>query len=51
MVFAAHINEEKIQTVGEHCRNTAEMAGGFARVFDAENIGRLQGLLHDIGKL
>lgn len=51
MVFAAHINEEKIQTVGEHCRNTAEMAAGFARVFDAENIGRLQGLLHDIGKL
>ena len=51
MVYAAHINDDKIQTVGEHCRNTAEMAAEFARVFDAENIGRLQGLLHDIGKL
>lgn len=51
MVYAAHINENGIQTVEEHCRNTAEMAAGFAKLFDAESIGRLQGLLHDIGKL
>lgn len=51
MNFAAHIKDDRVQTVEEHCRNTAEMAGGFAKLFGAENIGRLQGLLHDIGKM
>lgn len=53
MEFTAHISKDKrrIQTVSEHCRNTAEIAAGFASSFGAENIGRLQGLLHDIGKL
>lgn len=51
MVYAAHINDGKIQTVEEHCRNTAEMAAEFEKLFKAENVGRLQGLLHDIGKL
>lgn len=53
MRFTAHISEDglRIQTVSEHCRNTAELAAGYAASFGAENIGRLQGLLHDIGKL
>ena len=51
MLHTAHINENRIQIVGEHCRNTAELSSYFAKDFLAENIGYLQGLLHDMGKL
>ena len=53
MVFTAHISEDKRrkQTVYEHCTSTSELAAGYASSFGAENIGRLQGFLHDIGKL
>ena len=51
MPHTAHINENGIQTVGEHCRNTAELSSYFAKDYLAENIGYLQGLLHDMGKL
>lgn len=51
MEFAAHINGEKIQTVDEHCRNTADICSEYAGKIGAENTGRLQGLLHDAGKL
>ena len=51
MEYAAHINGERIQTVEEHCRNTAKLCQSFCMSFGAENIGRVQGLLHDIGKL
>ncbi len=52
-MFAAHISEgkEREQSVREHCRNTAELCAGYCKLFGAENIGRLSGLLHDAGKL
>lgn len=51
MEFAAHIKEEKIQTVSEHCLNTAELCERYAASFGCCNIGKIQGLLHDAGKL
>ena len=51
MVYAAHISNGRIQSVSEHCNNTAELCAGYCSYFDAENIGRLAGLLHDAGKL
>ena len=52
-MFAAHISYDgkREQSVPEHCRNTAELCAGYCKLFGAENIGRLSGLLHDIGKL
>lgn len=52
-MFAAHISEgkEREQSVREHCRNTAELCAGYCKLFGAENIGILSGLLHDAGKL
>ena len=52
-MFTAHISTDmkREQSVQEHCRNTAELCGGYCKLFGAENIGRLSGLLHDIGKL
>ena len=52
-MFAAHISTDmkREQSVIEHCRNTAELCAGYCKLFGAENIGRLSGLLHDIGKL
>lgn len=53
MEFAAHIREEDnlVQTVKEHCSNTAELCGKYCSLFGAENIGHLQGIMHDAGKL
>lgn len=51
MTFAAHIKGGNIQTVNEHCINTARLAAGFAALFDAAGIGIISGLLHDLGKL
>ena len=52
-MFAAHISADsrREQSVQEHCRNTAELCAGYCKIADAENIGRLAGLLHDAGKL
>lgn len=52
-MFAAHISTDmkREQSVREHCRNTAELCAGYCKLFGAENIGRLSGLFHDIGKL
>ncbi|MCI5648980.1 MAG: CRISPR-associated helicase Cas3' [Fusicatenibacter sp.] len=53
--FAAHIREEagieSIQSVAEHCRNTAEDAGRYALDIHAPNMAKLQGMIHDLGKL
>lgn len=51
MDFIAHKNSEDTQSVYKHCKNTAEIAARFSSDFGAENIGMLQGLLHDCGKL
>lgn len=51
MEYAAHISDDRIQTVEEHCRNTADLCQKFCMSFGAENIGRVQGLFHDIGKM
>lgn len=51
MEYIAHINSEEVQTVLEHCQNTAKAASIFAAGFGGENIAQLQGLLHDGGKL
>ena len=52
-MFAAHISEDKKreQSVQEHCLAAAESCAEYCRLFNAENIGRLCGLLHDVGKL
>ena len=51
-VFAAHIreNDQKEQTVEEHCRNVAELAATFAGKFGNAEFARQVGLVHDIGK-
>lgn len=50
--YFAHISEDgkRTQTVEEHLKGTAELAGQFAAVFGAEDQGKLAGELHDIGK-
>lgn len=51
MKYAAHISDDRVQTVEEHCRNTSILCAKYCSFFGAENIGRLAGLLHDAGKL
>ena len=49
--YIAHKTDDgKIQTVKDHLENTARMAGDFAAVFGAREVGYTAGLLHDIGK-
>lgn len=52
MELLAHISEDKtrIQTIAEHLKNTAALAGTFASAFDAESEAQFAGMLHDIGK-
>lgn len=50
MEYAAHINNEKVQTVQEHSENTAELCRVFCSGINASEIGFLQGLFHDAGK-
>lgn len=51
----AHLKEMNdgtwlIQTVDEHCTNTAKLAGSFASKFDCKSFGEKLGLFHDKGK-
>ncbi len=49
--WLAHIAEDgREQTVLKHLEGTAKLCGEFASVFDAEEIGYLTGMAHDIGK-
>lgn len=41
---------EEWQVLEEHLENVAEMARGFASVFNAGDWGYLAGLWHDLGK-
>ena len=53
MTFAAHIraSDKAVQTVGEHCKNTASLAESYLVNLDLANAGKIIGLLHDAGKL
>ena len=49
--FIAHTREDgQEQSVADHLRGTADRAETFADAFGAGPLGRLAGLLHDIGK-
>ena len=52
MKYLAHVSEdgEREQTVLEHSRNVAELAGKFAGRFQAESWGYCCGMVHDTGK-
>lgn len=51
MEYIAHLTEdERVQKLIDHCRNTAKLAGDFAEVFEEKEIAYQTGLLHDIGK-
>lgn len=51
MKYLAHIAEDgREQTVLEHLKGTAELCGRFAAPFCSEELGRMTGLAHDIGK-
>lgn len=51
-MYTAHINKSgNKQSVPEHSLGTAEKSKEYSGLINAENIGELQGLLHDMGKL
>lgn len=53
-MFTAHIDKNdssRKQTVAEHCLNTAQRAAEYAGKLNLSGTARLQGLLHDMGKL
>lgn len=55
MIYPAHLRPEadgsvSVQTVQEHCRNTAELAARCLRGVPLSNAAYLAGLLHDLGK-
>lgn len=49
-MYIAHKDGEREQSVAEHLRGTAELAGEFAAAFGKEDWGYCCGMLHDIGK-
>ncbi len=53
MKYTAHIrvDDEKRQSVKEHCDSTAEKGKKYAEKFGAGKIAYIQGILHDAGKL
>lgn len=48
--LAAHIKDDRIQSVKTHCQNVAEYASIEANKVELSDTLRLTGLLHDIGK-
>lgn len=50
--YLAHISKDgaRAQSLYEHLRNTAKIAGRFASAFDSEEWGYGCGMVHDIGK-
>ena len=51
MSFPAHINKDEAeQTVGQHCRNVAEISRNYLRRLNLADTAYLAGLLHDAGK-
>lgn len=49
-MYIAHKDGEREQSVVEHLRGTAKLAGEFAAAFGKEDWGYCCGMLHDIGK-
>ncbi len=50
-MYIGHTAEDgRKQRLLDHLKGTSELAGNFAKVFDAEEWGRTAGLYHDIGK-
>lgn len=49
-IFPAHIVDGQVQTVHEHCINTASYAAASLKDIGLEKTGYLAGLLHDMGK-
>lgn len=49
-IFAAHIKDNRIQSIKEHCENVAEYAAQNGETVGLSQTLRLAGLLHDIGK-
>ena len=53
--FVAHIRENcgeiEVQTVSEHCKGVAVLAEKYAKNMDVSAIAKLQGIIHDLGKL
>lgn len=49
----AHIREtdKREQSVKEHCVHTSMLCAEYATSIGAEHIGKIQGILHDIGKM
>jgi CRISPR-associated helicase Cas3/CRISPR-associated endonuclease Cas3-HD len=43
-------SERPWQTIKDHAKNTANLAGNFASKFNASDFGYICGILHDIGK-
>lgn len=52
MKYTAHIrkNDKAEQSVETHCRQTAELAAGYAECSGLKKTAELAGILHDIGK-
>ena len=50
MEYIAHMNNQGVQTIKEHLKGTAELAGKFASKFGKQDWGYCCGMLHDIGK-
>lgn len=49
--YLSHVAEDgRQQTVLEHLKGTAKLCANFAAVFQAEEMGKLVGMAHDIGK-
>lgn len=49
--YYAHSNGKgELQTLDEHLKNVSHLASQYSSVFDAEQMGYLCGMLHDIGK-
>lgn len=53
MEYAAHIraSDEKIQSVAEHCSETAGITQKYVAKLELYNLAKLQGIIHDAGKL
>ena len=50
MELIAHKNETEIQTLGDHLKNVAHLASGFAKTFNNADWAKYAGLFHDLGK-
>lgn len=49
--YIAHISNQRVQTVYEHCENVSRYAELEAKHVRLGNTLKIAGLLHDVGKL